>query len=158
MSNETLRANLEKIKSARRALVFIVCTLSAIVVVLYLHRDNQVDRMTFGTNTLRITTVTTVEDQAKGLGGRLSLDAAEGMLFSYQAEAANRCFWMKDMRFAIDMIWINDNKEIVQIIPNIQPESFPTSYCNERPARYVLEVASGKAQRSKVNEGMRLDF
>lgn len=58
-------------------------------------------------------------EKARGLSGRLGLKKNEGMLFIFEA-AERYGFWMKDIRFPIDIIWIRDRK-IVGLEKNIPP-------------------------------------
>ena len=56
----------------------------------------------------------TYEEIIKGLSSKSSLKENEGMLFVLNS-SSRRGFWMKDMKFAIDVIWLNENKEIIDI-------------------------------------------
>src|SRR5574341_1002590 len=56
----------------------------------------------------------------KGLSGRESLGDNQGMLFVFEKPDTQPSFWMKDMKIAIDILWI-DNDQIVQIDKNVQP-------------------------------------
>jgi uncharacterized membrane protein (UPF0127 family) len=93
--------------------------------------------------------------QQKGLGGRDRLDAHTGMLFPY-TEEAERCFWMKDMRFPIDIIWIGDDKRVVHIEHDLSPSTYPNSYCHF--GKYVLELNAGEAKKNALQIGSRVDF
>ena len=55
----------------------------------------------------------------KGLSGRDSLAEDKAMLFIFKDKGLH-AFWMKDMKFPIDIIYINDNK-IVSIVENAPP-------------------------------------
>ena len=57
--------------------------------------------------TLQVDLALTDEEKARGLSGRESLDEDEGMLFVFDVPG-NYGFWMKDMNFAIDIIWLNE--------------------------------------------------
>lgn len=89
----------------------------------------------------------TQEERGNGLIGRNKLDADKGMLFIFEEEDIHS-FWMKDMKFAIDIIWINADKEIVHISSYTQPceilQPCP-SITPPREAKYVLEIKAGKA-------------
>jgi uncharacterized membrane protein (UPF0127 family) len=61
--------------------------------------------ITIGNNTFSAELATTMVQQAKGLSGRTGLGANDGMLFLFN-RAAIQSFWMKDMNFPIDIIWI----------------------------------------------------
>lgn len=96
------------------------------------------------------------KDRQKGLSGRNSLGINEGMLFVFPKKG-NYGFWMKDMVFPIDIIWIADNK-IVGIEENVQPESgveaeFLTPYFPPEPVNKVLEVRAGRARLLKAKPG-----
>lgn len=95
-------------------------------------------------SSIRVETATSLMKQAKGLSGRKSLGAREGMLFLY-AKPGFYSFWMKDMTFPIDIIWISEEYEVVDITSNIQPDSFPRTFAPQKASQYVLEVNAGVA-------------
>lgn len=94
----------------------------------------------------------------KGLSNRDGLSEGEGMFFVFAQKDVKPPFWMKDMRFAIDIIWINDN-EIVQIDNNIQPPEAGTTdeelifYIPDQPIDYVLEVTAGFSDEKNILVG-----
>ncbi len=95
----------------------------------------------------------------KGLSGRKSLDKNEGMLFSFAKPDIYR-FWMPDMHFPIDIIWISDNK-IVDITSDIPIEfnpGYPIFYSPAEPAQYVLEVNAGFAKEKGIITGNAVKF
>ena len=73
------------------------------------------------------------------------------MVFAYPV-AEKRCFWMKDMRFSIDMVWLDAGRKVVAVEPNVSPDTYPKNYCHEN-ARYVVEFATGTTQRLHVQVG-----
>ena len=97
-------------------------------------------------------------DQVKGLSGRSCLGDGAGMLFVYGDASTERCFWMKDMNFAIDMIWLDKDRQAVSIQSNVPPDSYPKSFCPDKPAQYVLEVKSGFAKQSGWLVGTKFEF
>lgn len=107
----------------------------------------QKPRITINNTTVLTEVVDTPETMERGLSGRQNLPEDSGMLFMY-AQSGVYCYWMKDMNFSIDMIWLDDQKKIVHIEPNVSPQTFPKSFCPSTPARYVLEVSAGKAEKS----------
>ena len=54
--------------------------------------------------------------------------------------------WMKDMKFAIDVLWLDKDKKVVHIVENMDPKSYPTVYYPPTDARYVIEVNAGQAK------------
>jgi uncharacterized membrane protein (UPF0127 family) len=98
----------------------------------------------------------TPEERAKGLSGIPAISDNEGMLFLF-SEPDYPSFWMKDMKFPIDIIWINGNK-IVGITDNVKVESKKTDselrqYIPPAPADKVLEVNSGWSYRKDIAAG-----
>jgi uncharacterized membrane protein (UPF0127 family) len=104
-------------------------------------------RVTIGVHVIDAEVADTPERQQRGLSGRRSLPAGQGMLFVY-AEPALRGFWMPDMHFDIDIVWIRAGR-IVHVesdVPHAVSGSLPV-YRPSEPADSVLEVAAGSAQR-----------
>ena len=110
-----------------------------------------------GNHAYQLEVVTTTTAQQKGLSGRPSLPINQGMLFSFTSEA-QRCFWMKDMRFSVDMLWFNTNKQVVHIEPSVSPKTYPKIFCPSRPAKYVIEINAGQAKAAGITVGQTLKF
>lgn len=83
-------------------------------------------------------------ERTKGLGGRQCIGEDQGMLFVFDQEGQYG-FWMKDMKFPIDIIWLDTNHHVVKIQSGVQPDTYPEVFKNDKPARYVLELPAGKA-------------
>ncbi len=92
-----------------------------------------------------------------GLGNRASLPPNEGMLFVFNVPAV-QCFWMKDMHFPIDIIWLSSVKQIVYIQGNVSPNTYPESFCPPNSAQYVIELNSGQAHALQLEVGQALKF
>ena len=90
-------------------------------------------------NTYRVKIADTEEERAQGLSGVPSLKKDEGMLFIFPKEGLH-AFWMKDMNFALDLVWIDSSWNIASTTKNTTPESFPTFFSPPRPVQYVLEI------------------
>ncbi len=95
--------------------------------------------------------------QQKGLGGRDSLAKDQSMLFRFKT-SGKECFWMKDMRFNLDIIWIGSDRRVVYIEPEVSPKTYPKTYCPPQPAQYVLEVNSGTAAELHLKQGDNITF
>ncbi|MDD5012887.1 MAG: DUF192 domain-containing protein [Candidatus Pacebacteria bacterium] len=96
-------------------------------------------------------------DKLKGLGGKEELKDDEGMFFLYLNKDI-RSFWMKDMQFPIDILWVNGNK-IVNISENVP------IYTNEEitrmnsvyPIDKVIELKAGTVSKYgiKINDEVK---
>lgn len=108
---------------------------------------------TVGSKTIQVEVVSTAEDQAKGLSDRKSLNEDEGMLFDFGDYQA-RTFWMKDMNFSLDIIWISGGK-IVGVDKNVLPEGeIPQKkYYSPGPVNQVLEMNAGWFERNGIMVG-----
>ena len=94
--------------------------------------------------------------RAKGLSGRAQLNVNEGMFF-YFFKPERPAFWMKDMHFPIDILWIA-NHRIVGIEENVDPqvgapEGELKSYVPPEPVERVLELSAGRARLLNAHIG-----
>lgn len=99
----------------------------------------------------------TFEQKARGLGGRDALAWGHGMLFPYERPDF-LSFWMKDMRFSIDIVWIRDGR-IVEIAHQVpwSPEGPGPTLRPRELADAVLEVPAGYAQAHGWRRGDRVE-
>jgi uncharacterized membrane protein (UPF0127 family) len=98
----------------------------------------------------------------KGLSVKDQLKENEGMLFVFDT-SSNQSFWMKNMKFPIDIMWLDKNRTVVHVERNLQPcitvhkvdiAVFDCAvYTPYRNARYVLETVAGFSQRHNVKLG-----
>ena len=116
-----------------------------------------VPQVTIGAARVAVELARTPEEWARGLSGRAPLKEGTGMLFVFPTPAP-RAFWMKDMRFALDIIWIGGDLRVVDVTENALPESYPATFSPRAPAQYVLEVPAGFAQRYRIRPGMEVTF
>ena len=101
---------------------------------------------------LAIAVAATAEQRARGLSNREKLAENQGMLFVFE-KPDYYPFWMKDMLFAIDIIWIDEHKKIVDVTYNATPESYPQTFKPRVPVQYVLEVNAGWAETAAISIG-----
>lgn len=107
---------------------------------------------------INIEVAKTKEELEKGLSGKESLPENSGMLFVFPI-ANKYTFWMPDMNFPIDIIWINNNKvvDITSNVTNIFDRSNPIYYSTEKPAKYVLEVNAGFSEKNNIKIGSMVE-
>ncbi len=98
-----------------------------------------------------------LETQSQGLSGRKSLDNNKGMLFVFD-QPDKYSFWMKDMFFPIDMIWISEDMKVIYIKKDARPELYPEIYKPEENAKYILEVVSGFSEKNNLRVGDTVQF
>jgi uncharacterized membrane protein (UPF0127 family) len=102
----------------------------------------------------------TDEQRSKGLSVKDGLAENEAMLFVLDNEGEHT-FWMKNMKFPIDIIWIDTDKTVVHIEHNLQPcssELFCPTYKPNDESLYVLETVGGFAERHDIVKGTIVEF
>src|SRR3989344_8540481 len=113
--------------------------------------------MRFGNKQLKYETVDSSAEREKGLSGRTGLGTDQAMLFVFD-HADKYCFWMKDMKFSIDIVWLDSTKKIVHFERNVSPETYPNAFCPKQNARYVVEVNAGTVQNTGLKTGDKINF
>jgi len=119
----------------------------------------QSSRITIGSVQLVVEIAKTPADQQKGLSERASLANDHGMLFVFDHEDYWG-FWMIDMKFPLDIIWFNSNRQVVfikQNLPPCTPQSCPVFTPNVK-AMYVLEVNAGFVSAHQIALGTTFSF
>lgn len=108
-----------------------------------------------GDKTLAVEVRQTKEERNLGYSGRASITDQQGMVFIFD-EPARPLFWMKDMMFPLDVIWIRDG-QVIQIHENL-PEptkdnpKVATMIANAE-IDMVLEVNAGWVSRMGISVG-----
>jgi uncharacterized membrane protein (UPF0127 family) len=103
--------------------------------------------MSVGKTSLDVELAVTTNQQTLGLGYRNGLAPGTGMLF-VDTGATERTFWMKGMRFCLDIVWVQDGK-IVGAAENACPDPDGTAdqdrarFASPGAVTYVLEVPAG---------------
>lgn len=102
--------------------------------------------------TIKVSIADTPDARARGLGGVKMLASGEGMLFVFDMDSKYQ-FWLKDMLFSIDILWLSSDGRVVDIRENVSPDTYPEVFTPNLPARYVLELPAGFARDNNVNVG-----
>lgn len=139
-----------------RLLVFLFVVV-AITLIGYLTTLNYESRVVVKGKTYTVDVSDTAYTKNKGLSGRTSLPTNRGMIFLFENEDKHS-FWMKDMNFSIDIIWIDKNLAVNHIEKAVSPQSYPNVYTPETPSMYVLELASGQADLLGLKIGDKIEF
>jgi len=99
---------------------------------------------------IKVEIADTVESRAQGLSERKILRDGTGMLFIFDS-SGQYGFWMKDMNFSIDIVWISESFEVIGIEHEVTPETFPTIFYPPGPVRYVLELPAGFSRNRGID-------
>lgn len=93
----------------------------------------------------------TPETHARGLMGRYLSDNNQGMLFVFPG-AEPRSFWMRNTPTSLDMIFVGEDRRVINIARETTAMS-ENSYRSLGPARFVVEVKAGFADRYGIQKG-----
>lgn len=98
------------------------------------------------------------EERIKGLSDRESLDKDKGMIFVFE-QKGRHSFWMKNVSFPLDLIYISDNK-VVDIVKNAEPKAKDATdiqiYTPDADANYVLEINGGLSDEYGFEAGQEV--
>ncbi len=151
--------------------IFTVIVVLLSVFVIYLSflnkKEGKVQSVKINNQEIKVEIADTPALREQGLSGHKPLADNEGMLFVFDhAEKYN--FWMKDMLFPIDIIWlaprslgeagIDSDFKIVDITKNVSPDTYPKTFAPILPAQYVLEVSAGLADKYSWQIGDQVKF
>ncbi len=125
---------------------------------LYRHTKFRSTSIRHGRIRLRLYIADTLIKQSIGLMYKRSLPRNTGMLFVLRRESALG-IWMLNMRFSIDILWLDRSGAVMHIVENAEPCASVFSchvYRPHKPAKYVLELGAGRAKSLGIRKGSRL--
>lgn len=89
----------------------------------------------------------------QGLSSRDVLPDGSGLLMIFESDVSPG-IWMKDMRFPIDIIWIDKDWKIVEVTQSVAPDTYPSVfYPKNSLVRYVLELPAGFSDIHNIQAG-----
>lgn len=105
--------------------------------------------MTIGSTTVQASVAKTWPDRIKGLSDTPYLPEEVVKFFVFDSLGFHS-IWMKDMNYAIDIIWLDETGKIVHLVEGAAPESYPAMFLPEKEAKYVVETVSGFIQKNQI--------
>jgi uncharacterized membrane protein (UPF0127 family) len=145
-------------------LLFSICLLFLIIGAFYYiakistnSDSNYTKQLKVGEKVFLINTVSTAALKSLGLSYTKKICDNCGMLFVFE-EADYHSFWMKDMNYDLDIVFIDQDKNISEVFKNVKKENFPEKIQNKNIAQYVLEINSGAFDKYDLNIGDKLEF
>ena len=124
--------------------------------------DRELRTITVGDTPIEVEVVTTPESTSQGLSGRTEI-GADGMLFVFPTKQ-DRQFWMPEMQFDIDIVWIQDTTVVAVTSQVPKPPSTATPaellprYSAGIESNVVLELPSGTAAQMGIKPGTPLIY
>lgn len=84
--------------------------------------------------------------RVKGLNGTSSLGSNQAMLFVFPSDD-RWTMTTADMKYSIDIVWLNQNYEVVYLVKDASSNSKPTEFTPTLRTRYVIELPSGSIEK-----------
>lgn len=94
----------------------------------------------------------TEQERERGLSDRESISDNFGLLFRFE-EPGFYLFWMKDMNFPIDIVWLDSDYKIVDITEELDPKTYPNTVTSKEKAQFILELKAGFVKENTIKEG-----
>lgn len=146
MRLESLRAKRfnEDYSFMKKKILLIIILLA----ILYGYNIKKQNQVCFENTCFDVELAKSIEKRNNGLSFRESLDSKKGMLFIFNKQGKHS-FWMKNTLIPLDIIWIDENKEIVFISENTQPCRQDSCHIIKptENAKYVLEINAGLSEK-----------
>jgi uncharacterized membrane protein (UPF0127 family) len=101
---------------------------------------------------LKLEVVRSLIDREVGLSGRTTLSIDTGMLFVFDRPGLHG-FWMKGMKFPIDIIWFDEDLKVIDIKEGADPAMYPENYVPQDIAKFVLETNADFVSYANVKIG-----
>lgn len=146
----------------KKLIVVLFALIILFILIINLPLSKIVPSVTINNRTFVVDVAKTDEQKAKGLSVYNKLPLEKGMIFVFNTDDYY-AFWMKDMKFPIDIIYIRKNK-IVDIFKNVAPpksrsETLPIIK-PEKTADMVLEINAGLCQKYnfKIGDSVKINF
>ncbi len=105
----------------------------------------------------------TPAERTQGLSGRPSMASDRGMLFVYEQDGG-RTFWMPDMHFPLDMVWIRADCTVAGVTADVPNPPLDTPrdqlelYPSAGQVRFILELNAGQAAANHIEPGGPVEF
>lgn len=106
---------------------------------------------------LKIEVLIDQKQKNQGLAGRKNVKRNEGALIVNEREGYFGDV-IRNMKFPVDLIWIDSNHKIIDIKTDIKPTWRPRKYVPQKRSRYFLEVPSGFIREFKIKERDEVNF
>jgi uncharacterized membrane protein (UPF0127 family) len=153
-------ATLDKTRQTRVLNTISIFAIGALLLVLFLHFRSveapQIIQPTHeavifaGETQILVDIADTPDEHAIGLSGTAPLAKNTGKLFVFNTPGKYG-FWMKDMNYGLDIIWIDKDLRIVHIAKDVMPESYPEIFYPPKEITYVLEVPAGFSTANNIS-------
>jgi len=140
----------------KKELIFIALVTTILIIVFSFYHKNQISnaegKVRIGETYIPVLIADTNEERVRGLSGTKSLSDGLGMLFIFE-QPAKYGFWMKDMSFDIDIVWIDIESRVIGLEKWVSRDSYPKVFYPPGEVKYVLELSAGFIDKNEIYVG-----
>ncbi len=135
----------------------VVVAIVAIIAILIVGMMQPRVTVQLGDGVFKAQVARTDSELKRGLSGVSEFSKDQALLFVFPKDDTYGV-WMKDMRIPIDIVWLDKNKKVIHAVSNATPESYPKTFRPPKPARYIVELASGTIKTRAIKIGVIAKF
>lgn len=155
--------SMQKINKAQKVIdwliiIGVLLTAGYFVTKVILHELRPRAVISIGKSVFRADIADATNKPQKLLQNRSSIGGNEAILYKFDSDA----LWstqMRLMRFPIDIVWLDNDRRVVCIFENVQPDAEPyKTYSPEQPARYIMKMPAGSVNKSGIKIGTLAKF
>lgn len=136
-------------------LVFVLCAIVLVYKDVFMQRDSR--EVVIANESFELLVSDTDVLRHQGLSGVASLESHEGMLFIFDTPRPYG-FWMKEMKIAIDIIWLDEEGVVVDYRDRVEPDTYPEVFRPQTNALYVIELVAGTRERVGLLVGDQINL
>ncbi|MEK7227287.1 MAG: DUF192 domain-containing protein [Patescibacteria group bacterium] len=118
-------------------------------------RYQAIQTIQIGEKTIIVEIADTEVEREMGLSGRETLADGAGMLFIF-GTPGKYGFWMKDMNFPIDIVWVDESFIVRGVERLVNPYTYPRVFYPPDNIKYVLEIGAGEASNLGIDIGTKV--
>jgi uncharacterized membrane protein (UPF0127 family) len=136
--------------------LLVIIIVTAIFVILPMFQPSVTVRLGDGVFTARVANTTTQRE--KGLSDVMEFSGSQALLMVFASNGQWK-IWMKDMKIPIDIVWLDQSKKVIYIIPSASPDGgTDTIYTPPSDARFVMELPAGVVATQHIRLGLKATF
>lgn len=113
--------------------------------------------ITLGDQVVYARVADTDDSRRKGLSGTAPLGEREAMLFVFETPG-RWGMWMREMNYNLDIVWLDSNKQVVSMVQDVSPDTYPKVFLPDKDALYVVELPAGYIKDHNVGLGQVAGF
>lgn len=135
----------------------IIAIIITIFTGLWIYKQNQSPKIQTPNKNYSALISDTPQKREKGLSGTKKLENNKVMLFIFE-KSDHYGIWMKDMLINIDVVYLDDEWNVINYFDDVSPSTYPTVYYPERLAKYVIEMPAGQRLKSGLDKGVKVYY